>query len=174
MKAVVALALIALAALGAGCGDDEEPASTAAPTTTKESSEPATTTEEESGEEDELTIERTKPGESIHEPMASDPEYVLELFFTSGDPDLACGRFATENLLSAAYGDEKGCRQAQVPAAIPDGIEIKSLDVSGDEAQATVIPDGGPNDGIETEVELIDEDEVWKVDSLEADIPAGP
>jgi hypothetical protein len=37
-----------------------------------------------------------------------------------------------------------------------------------------VIPDGGPNDGIETEVVLAKKGDAWLVDSLEADVPAGP
>ncbi len=105
---------------------------------------------------------------------ATTPRVALEAFFTSGDPDLVCAELATERLVSSAYGDEKGCRQAQVPAAVPDAIDVKSLDVAGDEATATVIPEGGPNDGIETEVVLVDEGGAWLVDSLEADVPAGP
>jgi hypothetical protein len=104
----------------------------------------------------------------------SDPESALEAFFTSGDPDMVCGELATEELLANAFGDEKGCRQAQVPAAIAKSIEIKELKSSGDSTEAVVVPDGGPNDGFEHDVVLVRAGDSWLVDSLEVDIPAGP
>ncbi len=37
-----------------------------------------------------------------------------------------------------------------------------------------MVPEGGPNDGFEHDVVLVREGGAWLVDSLEADIPAGP
>ena len=174
MKLALISAVVFLVGFVAGCGGDDE-TTTSTPATTETTPVTQTTAEDEDREqEDEFTIERAKPGESPYEALATDPEAALEIFFTSGDPKAACDELVTESLLSTAYGDAKGCRQAQVPAAVPDAIEIKSLDVSDEAAQATVIPDGGPNDGIETEVVLVKEGDAWLVDSLKADIPAGP
>ena len=155
-----------------GCGDDEDTTTemTSAPTATG-----ATGAELEQADP---PLEKQDgdggPGGRDSVPAGGSSEEVLELFFTSGDPDLACGVLVTPNLVSSAYGDQMGCRQAQVPAATPDSIEITQLEESGDEATATVVPEGGPNDGIETEVVLLSDNGAWLVDSLEADVPAGP
>lgn len=169
----VVAALIAALALFAGCGDDEETTTTdmtATPTATGPTGQEAKPV----GPPLEKREREDAPGDRPSGSPGSTPRVALEAFFTSGDPDLVCGELATEDLLSTAYGDEKGCRQAQVPAAIPDSIDIKVVEVTGDEAVATVIPDGGPNDAIETEVVLLNENGAWLVDSLEADVPAGP
>ena len=174
MRGVAVVALLAALALVAGCGDDEE-------TTTESTSVPTATGA--TGAEAEVAEEKPPPGkqdgdggpgakESV--PAGGSPEEVLELYFTSGDPDLACVDLVTPNLVSSAYGDQMGCRQAQVPAATPDSIEIMQVEESGEEATATVVPEGGPNDGIETQVVLVKEGPVWLVDSLKANVPAGP
>jgi hypothetical protein len=61
-----------------------------------------------------------------------------------------------------------------VPAAVAKSIEIKEIETDGDETEAVVVPEGGPNDGFDHEVVLIRDGDTWLVDSLEADIPAGP
>jgi hypothetical protein len=169
------LPVLIVVLVSAGCGGDDEEGTATDATTAPAAATGATGAELEQAEpplEKQDGESGPSTGDSV--PAGGSPKEVLELFFTSGDPELACGELATENLLSSAYGDEKGCRQAQVPAATPDSIEIESVDVSGAEATATVIPDGGPNDGIETKVALVKNGEVWLVDSLEADVPAGP
>jgi hypothetical protein len=171
MRLAAVTAMIAAIALAAGCGDDGDE-------TTTETTTPATATGATGSDVEQVSppLEaqkgaKTAPGSGG---SAVSPREALEGFFTSGVPDIACGELATEELLSSAYGDEQGCREAQVPAAVPDSIEITELEESGGEATATVIPDGGPNDGIETEVVLVKEGSTWLVDSLEADVPAGP
>jgi hypothetical protein len=171
MRLAVTAALVAALALAAGCGEDEESTTTTTGAAPSNAEETTVTSAEPPPEE--LEVDPAKRTDAAGT-TASDPEEVLEVFFTSGIPDLVCGELATEKLLSSAYGDEQGCRKAQVPAATPDSIEITELEESGDEATATVIPDGGPNDGIETEVVLVKEGDAWLVDSLEADVPAGP
>lgn len=47
----------------------------------------------------------------------------------------------------------------------------------GERATGTVIPEGGPYDGIEVKVELVPDparEAGWLVDLLLADVPAGP
>jgi hypothetical protein len=174
------LAVAAAFAGAAGCGGGEEPTSTTSAATSSTTVPPETTqaapTEEEQpvddGGADEEDAEGT--GGVAADSPGSDPESALEAFFVSGDPDLVCGELAADELLSSAYGDEQGCRAAQAPGATPKSIEIVSLEESGDSAKAVVIPTGGPNDGFEHEVVLVREGDSWLVDSLEADIPAGP
>ena len=172
IRLAVVAALVALLALVVGCGDDEDTTSqaptTEAPTEAESVPPPAGKGEAEDGAEAE-----DGGGDAAGSP-ADDPESTLEAYFVSGDPDLVCAELATENLVRTAYGDEQGCRQAQAPGAIPNSIEIGRLDASRDQASATVVPDGGPNDGIETEVVLVRVGDAWLVDSLEADVPAGP
>jgi len=170
---LAAVALIPVLAIAVGCGGDDDetttdtttaPAATGVTGAAPEQVEPPAEVQDDDGR-------AAGPDASA---SGSGPRVALMAFFTSGDPDLVCGELATERLLSSAYGDEKGCRQAQVPAAIPDSIEIHSLETAGDEARAVVTPTGGPNDGIETDVMLVSEGGTWRVDSLKADVPAGP
>jgi hypothetical protein len=172
------LCILAAVAIG-GCGGGEETTtSTAAPATsstqtssatTSSTPEPATSTttgsEPEEGGGGSGGVAAESPG--------ADPESALEAF-VSGDPDLVCGELATEALIADAYGDEQGCRAAQAPGATPSSIEIVEIETSGDTTEAVVIPEGGPNGGFEHEVVLVREGDTWLVDSLKADIPAGP
>jgi hypothetical protein len=165
--------LVAAAMLVVGCGGEEEISTNSAPRagTTTEAGTTAEPSEPTGG--DEAGNEGGGAGGVAADSPGDDPETALDAFFLSGDPDLVCGELATESLLSSAYGDEEGCRAAQVPGATPKSIEITALVVAGDEAEAKLIPAGGPNDGIKTTVALVN-DGGWRVDSLEADIPAGP
>ena len=182
MRALTTVAaLLAALAVLAGCGgDDDETTSSTSPTATSSSTAATGATGPDPAEEAEPPEETGggggggAAGGGASQGAGSDPESALEAFFTSGDPDLVCGELATPELISSAYGDERGCRQAQVPAAVPESIEIKEIETSGDVTEAVVIPEGGPNDGFDHEVVLVREGDTWLVESLEADIPAGP
>lgn len=168
--------VIAALALLSGCGGEDETSSSTTTASTSAAATGPTGAEEAQPDAPPETAgggDGAGGGEAASGP-GGDPESALEAFFTSGDPDLVCAELATAKLLASAYGDERGCRQAQVPAAIPKAIEIEELDSSGDMAEAIVVPEGGPNDGFEHEVVLVREGDSWLVDSLEADIPAGP
>jgi hypothetical protein len=173
-----AASLAAALALLAGCGGDDETttAATTSETTTAEAS-------VKTGPEGTYTNvdgpdgggdESGGDGASGSGSAGTTPEDALEAFFTSGAPAVACGEVVTPELIADAYGDEQGCRAAQVPGATPKSIEITELEESGDAAEAVVVPKGGPNDGFDHEVTLVREGDAWLVDSLEADIPAGP
>jgi hypothetical protein len=180
MRPLTTIACLAAGlALLAGCGGDDETSTTSSTTTTEPTTAPATgptgsTGADESSADGSGDDDSQDDGARPASDAGSDPESALQEFFTSGDPDLVCGELATEALIAEAYGDEQGCRQAQVPDAIPESIEVKELDESGDTAEAVVVPRGGPNDGFDHEVVLVREGDVWVVDSLKADIPAGP
>jgi hypothetical protein len=180
MRPLPALAaVLAALALLAGCGGDDD--ETTSSTTTAETTSTAATgpTGPEGAEDADPPAGTGGEGDGgdgggASQGAGSDPEGALEAFFTSGDPDVVCGELATPELLANAYGDERGCRQAQVPDAVPKSIEIKELETDGDETEAVIVPEGGPNDGFDHDVVLVREGDTWLVDSIETDIPAGP
>ncbi len=173
-------AVFAALPLLAGCGGDDETTSSTSPTTSSTTATAATgpTGPDEAQPADKPATGGDGGGDDDGgggEPAAGeDPEGALEAFFTSGDPDVACGEVVTEDLVAENYGDERGCRQAQVPGAVADSIEVKELEVEGDSAQAVVVPEGGPNDGFDHDVTLTNVDGLWVLESIDADIPAGP
>jgi len=177
MRTVLAIAAVAVAILIAGCGDDEEDTTsvtTTDPAATAETTAPDTeATDEGAGEAGDAGGGAESGGVAADSPGAG-PESAIEAYFVSGDPELVCDTLATESLIASAYGDAEGCRQAQVPAATADAVVIRKIEKSTDEATATVIPEGGPNDGFEHEVVVVNEGGSWRVDSLEVDVPAGP
>lgn len=171
MRLALAIAIATGCLALASCGDDGEDATT---------SETSTTTTETGGAtgggggDEAGRGEEQDTGGMAAESASGDPAAAIEAFFVSGDAGLVCSELATEELIALVYGDEAGCRAALVPEASPDAVSIEDLEVSDTEATATVIPEGGPQDGVETEVTLINEDGAWQLESLEADVPAGP
>lgn len=103
---------------------------------------------------------------------------VLDAVLTSGDPDKACGTdYVTEHYLSAAYGGEQGCVQAQTPQSAAQSVNIQGL--AGGSSQAgtasvKVVPDGGVYDGEKLTVTLVNEGQDWKVDALKSNAAVGP
>jgi hypothetical protein len=178
MTAVARLAAVAIAVtLAAGCGDDEadsattEPATTAATTT-----EPATTTEAEpapgaGGDEKAGEVERPQPGLGVTAPS---PGIAAEAVLTrAGTAEQACGGFVTARFIRTAYGGEANCIAARRPSALAASITT----VPGSDRSSTrivVVPNGGPYDGAEVEVILVEQDGGFRVDGLRADVPAGP
>ncbi len=158
-----------------GCGDGEEPArlTTTITTTSELPSDPAaaTTTDEvqgaHNGGEDQETVAESKPVEI--------PDVLEAVLTGAADPALICDQLATENYIRTAYGAREGCIAAQKPGALAGSLDSVHVNSSGgDRASATVVPEGGPYDGVELDVELVRDGEGWRVDSLLADIPAGP
>jgi hypothetical protein len=166
----VAIGAVVGALVLAGCGDEEgEPTTTAAPTTETTTTETATTADgDEVGEAD-------GRGEEIAIGRPTTIENTLEAVFTgSADPALICDSLVTEDYVRTAYGAREGCIAAQKPGALADSVRIEGTYRSVAAANAIAIPTGGPYDGVEVEVELIREPGGWRVDSLLADVPAGP
>jgi hypothetical protein len=179
VRALTAIAAVSIVvALLGGCGGGDETTTSSTGSTTSAPATGATGADDAkppgpTGDDDSVGGAGDDGGGG-KPPVGADPKDALEAFFTSGDPDVACAEVVSESLVSENYGDEKGCRQAQVPGAVPDSIEVKELDVEGDSAQAVVVPEGGPNDGFNHDVTLVNVDGAWILESLEADIPAGP
>jgi len=117
------------------------------------------------------------PPEQNPEPRLS-PTRVIEAVLTvSGDPRAACGELVTERFVRAAYGDRRGCLAARKPAALADSIEVVEIAMLERAGTSTVVPSGGPYDGIEIHVGFTSADGFgapWQVSLLEADVPAGP
>jgi hypothetical protein len=172
----VAIGLLLGALAVAGCGDEEGPATTA-PTTTATTQ--TTTTETATTANGDEAGEADGPGGQLEVGRPVTIENTLEAVFTgSADAALICDVLATEKYVRTAYGAREGCIAAQKPGALADSVRVEGVIRSGPApgvaATALVIPAGGPYDGVEVEVELIREPGGWRVDSLLADVPAGP
>jgi hypothetical protein len=169
----VAIGLLAGSLVLAGCGDEEEPTTTAAPTTP--TTETTTTETATTADGDEVGEADGGQSEEIAIGRPTTIENTLEAVLTGSlDAALICDVLVTENYVRTAYGAREGCIAAQKPGALADRVEIGEVEEAGDSASAVAIPAGGPYDGVEVEVELIREPGGWRVDSLLADVPAGP
>jgi hypothetical protein len=161
---------LALAACG---GDDDDDDTAAPPATTQE----ATTSDEPADEE---TIDETAPdegGEAQDDRPTSIEDVITAVLTGSEDPALTCDELVTERFVRQAYGAREGCIAAQQPGALARSVEIEDVNGSGQSAGAVAVPSGGPYDGVDVEVELVSDSELdgaWQVDSLLADVPAGP
>jgi hypothetical protein len=98
----------------------------------------------------------------------------VEATLASRDPQQACGTYATEHYLRAAYGGQGGCLQAQRPGSAATSLKSLQVQVSGGNARAAATLNGGPYDGQLVRIKLVRESGTWKVDSLHANVPVGP
>ena len=104
--------------------------------------------------------------------LPSDPEGVIEAVFTGSlPPETICDELLTSSYVEKAYGSREGCLAGQEPGALAETVEVTKLEYS--KGKATVVPTGGPYDGVEVQVQLVVDDGI-RVDSLSADVPAGP
>jgi hypothetical protein len=169
--------LASIAAVLAGCGDSEDPEPQTISVT------PGTTTT--AAAESEAPV---PPDDSAGDPEAADDpgadrprtveDVVTAVLTGSETPEVICDGLVTPNYVETAYGDRAGCLAAQRPGALADSIAGIDVNESGaDTASAVAVPKGGPYDGVEVQVELLaatDLEGAWLVDSLLADVPAGP
>jgi hypothetical protein len=171
---LVVIGLLLGAPALAGCGDEEE-TTTTAPTTTAPT-QTTTTATATTADGDEVGGGDGGGGEeAIEIGRPTTIEGTLEAVFTGTlDAALICDELVTDRYVRTAYGAREGCIAAQKPGALADSVEITEVEGSGDSASAVTIPSGGPYDGVEVEVELVNEPGGWRVDSLLADVPAGP
>ena len=178
MRALAAICLAALAML-AGCGDSDDPE----PTTISVTTTPSTTTSA-GASEDEAPV---PPDDSAGNPEAADDpgadrprtveDVVAAVLTGSETPELICDRLVTPGYVQAAYGARQGCLAAQQPGSLAKSVEVEDVQESGGSATAVAVPSGGPYDGVDVEVELVpatDLEGAWAIDSLLADVPAGP
>jgi hypothetical protein len=80
----------------------------------------------------------------------------------------------TQHYLQVAYGDHEGCVQGQRPGSHATSVDVAHAHSSSGIANLTLVPTGGPYDGEKLEVVLVEQNGVWKVDALHANVPVGP
>lgn len=170
-RAPVLLATLAAFAAGlSACGSGE---TTTAQSTSGEAAAPPT----------ESTVTDAEPatqgsGSDAKDGGLSDEEQIsaaIEALLLSKDSASVCDEVVSAEFLKVAYGDVEGCLNARAPATIADSI--KSLDgpeIEGDTATAVAVTRGGLYAGEPLDLVLVKEGGAWRVESLVADIPAGP
>ena len=178
------LALLALgvAALLAGCGGDDD--DSAAPATTSSvltAPEATTTTTADESTAPVAPDDSAGTPEEADDPGADRPrsvEDVLAAVLTGSEtPETICDHLLTPEYVKTAFGDREGCLAAEKPQALAESVQISDVEESGDSATAVAKPVGGPYNEIDVHAKLVaatDLEDAWVVDSLEADIPAGP
>ena len=171
-----ALALALAVGLGAG-GDDDEPATTASvPATTEAETQTEAETSEQANGDGGDQQEEPQRQEQLERPL--EVEDVLAAVLTgSGSPEQACDELVTDAFVRDAYGGRANCLAAREQGGVAREIAVEDVAESGDTATASAVPKGGPYDGVTVEVELVadpDLEGAWLVDSLFADVPAGP
>ena len=166
MRLMLAVAIVVAAF--AGCGGDGDGESAGATTTSPQASTSTSTTTTSGNGGDAFVIERAGPKKQVRR--------AVEAVLTSGDAAGACGRYVTGRYLKAAYGGRQGCVQAQGPGSAARSLRsfrAQFGQVAGT-ASAVAVPSGGPYDGAEVEVSLVQGGPGYQVDALHADVPVGP
>jgi hypothetical protein len=91
---------------------------------------------------------------------------------SQGTPEQACGTFVTENFIARSYGGEANCVAARAGQALASAIGVQS---GGDTStHLVVIPSGGPYGAARVSVDLVEDGGRFRVDALDAHVPAGP
>jgi hypothetical protein len=171
VRKLMATLLAASCLVGFACGDDDdEPDTTAeAPAAQPPDDVAADGGGNASGADSGSPIERD-------ELAAPAPEVVVELVLTTTNPEDGCAPpHVTEAYIKAAYGSASGCADAlREGGPIAERVIVEPVDDSAEEARTVAVAKGGVYDGEEIEVSLVRDGEVWRVDAIKVDIPAGP
>lgn len=164
-----------------GCGDEEDdqpPATTSPAGDTTTQGKPSETDSKPEVRDGDSKGGRAGDAEGQAEPSrpTSVAEVTEAVLTGSGSPELICDELVTERFVREAYGAREGCIAAQGPGAQARSIGAGTYsNTSGEVARVSVVPEGGPYDGIEVTVELVTDPEgAYRVDSLIADVPPGP
>ena len=105
---------------------------------------------------------------------APDPIAAATAVLTSeGTPAEACDRYVTPQFIETAYGGRENCIASRTGNALAQGLSLGTAIEAG-ATHLVVIPQGGPYDGSKVEVDLVRDSNGFRVDSLEAHVPAGP
>ena len=181
-KALPLLILIAAAALLAACGEKDEP-EPAAPIAQ------APPEPEQPLPDPEKPPEPPDPGGQLPGPTEPKPEaappapprpageqiaMAVRGVLASGDPDLACRKYATVRFLATSFGGLAGCRAATNPRSAAESVRLRGLVVDGSRARVVAIPRGGTSSGQRVKVTLVVVGPNWRVDSLRSNVPVGP
>ena len=156
-------ATLALLVIASGCGDESTTTTSAPPLTT------STTSPQSSS-----TTTTSQPDQPIDGGATSAEDAARAVLTADGDPAQACGTFVTAAFIRISYGGRKNCLAARRTRALADSIEIRSSSATETGRHLVVVPSGGPYDGARLEVEVLADGDSFRVDSLQAHIPAGP
>jgi len=80
----------------------------------------------------------------------------------------------TQRYLRVAYGDHEGCVQGQRPGGHATAVQVTHANSGATSAKLTLVPTGGPYDGEKLKMVLVEQNGVWKVAALHANVPVGP
>jgi ABC-type transport system substrate-binding protein len=164
--ALATAALLASASAGCGGAGSTSTAATPRTTSTQGTEASSTTTPPSAGGGD--------TGSSAGLTQSQAIRAAVEATLASRDPEQACGMYATEHYLRAAYGGRGGCLQAQRPGSAATSLRSLSVQVQSGTARASATLNGGPYDGQQVRISLVKERGTWMVDSLRANVPVGP
>lgn len=180
MRMIHLLATLAALTLVAGCGGSDDPAepTTVSVTVPATSTSSVSTPTPDELEEGDSGAGQAQGGGSSPQPGSGDGAAnaviaAAAVLTTEGTPDQACGSYVTENFIETSYGGEENCVAAREGEALARSISVGP----GDDELSThivVVPKGGPYDGAKVEVELVEADGGFRVDALDAHVPAGP
>ena len=159
------LSLLAVAAtlIFAGCGEKSEP-DVVVPVQPERT--PDTRPDEDGGDRQdaETPAERRR---AVREAIRG--------VLASGNPRLACDRYATKRLLRESFGGRTGCFEATSPRSAADSVRVFGITMRSEGLiTATAIPKGGPSGGQRITVEVRMQAGDWRVDSLRSNVPVGP
>ena len=173
--------VLAAAALLAGCGNGDD---STTPATTSVAVPPDDSTVTSMADESTAPVppdDSAGAPEEADDPGADRPraveDVVAAVLTGSEKPATICDELVTSDYVKTAYGDREGCIRAQDPGSLAESVQISDVEESGATAKAVAKPVGGPYDGVDVQVSLVaatDLDDAWVVDSLFADVPAGP
>lgn len=185
--AVICVLAIGLPAAAGACGGEDEPAASTttaleAPTTEAEAHSPVDDAPvggaiEGQGSDGSAGERDDDPAAGQAERPRSIEDVITAVLTGAGEPATICDQIVTERFVRIAYGARQGCIAAQQPGALARSVEVEEVGKRGNRVSAVVVPTGGPYDGIDIEVELIADPAspgAWLLDSLLADVPAGP
>jgi hypothetical protein len=159
-----------LIAGAAGCGDDDGSTTVATsteptPGTTSVSQQTVTT----STQPETTTTTTAEPAGGA----ASAVDAATAVLTTEGTAEQACDRYVTEDFIQTAYGGRENCIASRAKDALADGLALGPAIEEG-ATHLVVVPVGGPYYGAKVEVDVIRDGDTYRVDSLEAHVPAGP
>ena len=163
--------LIAIVLAGCG-GDDDEPGTGGAGGDAPRAAEEKRSGQGEGDARDAPRDDRKRPEQRLSTEAQID--LAIKGVLASGVPGLACSRYATPRHVKAAFGSRAGCVQSTVPGSAASAVEVRKVEIRGEEATAVALPAGGPSGGERIEVALVREAGLWKVDRLRSNAPVGP
>ena len=175
--------LIAAALLISACGGDDSGAAggggegSSVQATANDSPGGTEDSRGDSGEREELkqkARDRDPKGSGGESSPAVAIRAAVSGFFTSADPAVVCEEVITTSFLKQAFGDRRGCADAQSAGSAARDVDVSAVQDRGESAEAVAVPKGGPNDGERLEVSLVLDGGGWRIDGIASNVPVGP